>query len=176
MRIVSRVTMLAASFVTIGGFPVAAQVNNFTPAIKVDFEIKGAIDAKGTTSVNVAAFSCADWAAGRLQINEKPLIELMLTFDTSLKGHPFYTETLTRDFKGPGAYDGHVLPLRIWIGGKSWERWGSGPADKAKTKFTIAADGSGSIAFDGYTSDRSGAPPFAEISGTLAWTCTNPKA
>ncbi len=62
----------------------------------------------------------------------------------------------------------------IWIGGKGWNRWGSEPADQEKTKLTIAADGSGSIAFEGYTSDRSGDPPYPEISGTMSWTCSGP--
>jgi hypothetical protein len=168
--------MAMAALAIIAGFPASAQVNNFSPALKVDFEIKGAIVAKGTTAVNIAAFSCADWAAGRPKINPKPLIEFMLDFDIPVDGQPFYTETLTRDYKGPGTYDATVLPLRIWVGGKSWELWGKGSADNVRTKFTIAADGSGSIAFEGYTSDQSGDPPFAEISGSLSWTCANPKA
>ena len=168
----NRLAVLAIA--CIAGGQAGAQVNNLSPAIKVDFDIKGATAAKGSTGANVFAFSCADWAAGRPKINDKPLIEFMTTFDP-VNGNPFYLELLTRDYKGPGTYDGRVLPLMIWIGGKGWNRWGSEPTDSAKTKFTIAADGSGSIAFEGYTSDRSGDPPFAEISGTLAWTCVNPK-
>jgi hypothetical protein len=163
--------VVAAAFTTAAAVP--AQAENFIPTLKVAYEIKGAVTAKGTSDAVAAAFSCADWAAGRLKINDTPTIEFMTSFG-DVGGNPFYLETVTKDYKGPGSYDGHVLPLMVWIGGKGWRRWGSDAADFTKTKLTIAADGSGSIAFEGYTSDRTGDAPYPEISGTMSWTCVSP--
>lgn len=146
----------------------------YLPTLKVAFDIAGAITAKGTSDALATGSICADWAAGRQKVNPKPTIEFMTEF-APVGDQPFYLETVTRDYAGPGTYDGKVLPLMIWIGGKGWNRWGSSASDHAATRLRIAPDGSGSITFEGYISDRTGDPSYKTIAGTLTWACVSPK-
>ncbi len=90
----------ATAVAVCAGFPAVAQVNQFTPALRVAYDIKGAITAKGSSDAITMASNCNDWALGRPQVNETPVIEFMTQL-APVDGQPFYLETVTKDYKGP---------------------------------------------------------------------------
>jgi hypothetical protein len=143
------------------------------PTLCVDVAITGRSPLAGTTTALAIgkageADTCEQWALGF-----EGALEIPVMF-APVNGTDFAMGELVKPYAGPGSYSADVLsgrgaPFSVTVG-KDTYSLETGPAT-----FKVNADGSGNFTFDGFTSSADTQPRPAALSGTVQWTCSNPK-
>ena len=176
-----KVTMCAASLTLPARLAKAeaACEAGFLPTLCFHVDIKGSAVLSGSTSASVGSTSCAEWARGAITGKAKPGLQFVSEF-TPVAGTAFALQGQIQDYKGPGTYTEDALAgfgtgFQIVTGDKTWENWSS-ETTPPKAKFGVHADGAGSLDFEGFVTDHAAPPPHDVISGSLTWTCVDPKS
>ena len=174
-----RVFSLGSILLLSGSVAAGAQQSctaNFLPVLCMKVAITGDATLSGPTSMAVNALTCADWASG-ITPGGKGKLEFRSEF-TPIDGTQFALEGQVQGYQGPGFYEAESLagwgsPFMVLV---DQTRWENGVVDTAPTgaSLKIAADGSGSLNFNGFISDHAAPPPHKAISGNVTWTCVDP--
>lgn len=148
----------------------------FLPVLCMKVTITGDATLSGPTSMAVNALTCADWASG-ITPGGKGKLEFRSEF-TPIDGTQFALEGQVEGYQGPGFYEAESLagwgsPFMVLVDQTRWENWVIDTAP-AGASLKIAADGSGTLNFNGFITDHAAPPPHKAISGNVTWTCVDP--
>ncbi len=145
--------------------------------LNTGFSSKAEIDAGGTVTPAHARATCADFARG---IQPDPAAFVAPTVQTTGDTTVYLSATVATGYHGAGAYTSGSNPALTGtlVYGSGMGAGQSGvftvfrSAIGGSTTLTVAADGSGMLAFSNWGSDEyKGGQGTVDISGTVTWTC-----
>lgn len=137
-----------------------------TAALCVTASVNGRATHQGTSHADLGVATCAEWL-GR----DKNRLRFPAFFD-DLDGVRFGFDAFVNDFKGAGTYGLESLSgIGMPFGVSAGKRFEAGPTSKAR--LTLAANGSGSITFDGFVDLADPEPQPGVESGAITFTCVD---
>lgn len=148
-------------------------------ALCLDVDFQGAAKLKGPSKIEVAGATCKEWAEGNTKANGKPVMRLLGVTNEPIPidGTTFDLQGIVQKYAGPGTYSAIASEgqaMTIHIAKQTWQA----REEAATHSVTIAADGSGTFEFTGYTSmgslDNPDAPA-GTVSGKVSWVCADAK-
>lgn len=137
-----------------------------TATLCVTATVSGRATHQGTSKADLGVATCAEWMKG-----DRTKLRFPVFFD-KLDGVDFGLDAFVDDFKGAGTYgleslSGVGMPFGVSAG----KRFEAGRTSKAT--LTLAANGSGSLAFADFVDLADPEPQPGVESGTITFTCVD---